>query len=97
MGKPVSKIRLLVLCCLPVLHALACVATALLNPDTGWKTVSIIDYPVSLVAVGLTMTHDISPFLVFVFIGTTWWALLGRVLVFVADRVHAFRKPTTQI
>ena len=66
---------------LPFLHVCACVVTVLANPESGWKYLGLVDFPVSIAEVGLSMRFDVPPFLFFVIIGTIWWYLVSLVIL----------------
>ncbi len=75
---------------LPLLHILACLATAAMNVvnlGSGWEYIGLADYPVSIVAVGLAWHYNWPPFALFAIIGTLWWYLLGRAALFLFDRI----------
>jgi hypothetical protein len=83
-----GKGRLLVYL-LPSLHVLACLATVAMGSD--WKYVGLVDYPVSIAAVGLAWHYNWPPVLLFGILGTLWWYLLSRAALFVVDKVMRVR------
>jgi hypothetical protein len=64
---------------LPILHFGACLAIWLGNIDTGWQKVIIVDFPFSIVLVGLMFRND-NPLFIFGILGTLWWYLLSLVI-----------------
>ncbi|HKM67929.1 MAG TPA: hypothetical protein VJX70_12250 [Candidatus Acidoferrum sp.] len=88
MSNSFPKGRLLVYL-LPSLHICACLATVAMNSD--WKYVGLVDYPVSIAAVGLAWHYNWPPFLLFGILGTLWWYLLSRAALFVFDRIMSVR------
>jgi hypothetical protein len=64
---------------LPFLHLGACVAIWVGHVDTGWQKLIIIDFPFSIVLVGL-MFRDVNPLLNFDSWGTLWWYGLSLVI-----------------
>jgi len=65
---------------LPAVHLSACVAISLGNLTTGWEQMIKVDFPISLLLVGLTWRLD-HPLLWFGTLGTLWWWLLGFLIV----------------
>jgi hypothetical protein len=74
---------------LPGLHVCACLVTLATGSD--WKYVGLIDYPVSIGAVGLAWHYNWPPFLLFGIIGTLWWYLLSRAALFVLVKIVSVR------
>ena len=56
---------------LPFLHLGACIAIWVGHIDTGWQKLIIVDFPFSIVLVGL-MFRDVNPLLSFGLLGTLW-------------------------
>ena len=83
MKKAVPTSQLLVYF-LPFLHVCACLATAAIGSD--WKYIGLVDYPASIVAVGLAWHYNASPLLFFGIIGTLWWYLLSWAAAFVVHK-----------
>ena len=79
---------------LPTLHLLWCVAIALgfvaSEGSWTWFFVFVVDFPVSLIPLMLGSVSDVGPFLLFGTVGTAWWYLINRSLVYWA--VNAFSK-----
>jgi hypothetical protein len=88
-----STSRILLVYTLPFLHGCGCIATAIADLDSGWKYIGLVDFPVSIAAVGLSMHYDVPPLIFFGLIGTLWWYLLSRTALFVFDRFRNLRKP----
>ena len=77
---------------LPLLHVLACVATAAfaaMYVNTEWTYVVFADYPVSLVVVGLAWHYKWPLFPLFAIIGTLWWYLVSLVVAFCWTRASS--------
>jgi hypothetical protein len=80
---------------LPVLHIFVCLGTATMNAmhwQSGWDYVGLIDYPISIVAVGLAWRFNWPLFPLFAIVGTLWWYLVSRAVLFSFDRITSFRK-----
>lgn len=83
---------------LPVIHILVCLATAAMNVmhwESGWEYIGLVDYPVSIVAVGLAWRYNWPLFLLFVTIGTLWWYFLSWTALFLVHRVASLRREHT--
>jgi hypothetical protein len=61
---------------LPFLHLGACLAIWIGHIDTGWQKLIIVDFPFSIVLVGL-MFREVNPLLSFGILGTLWWYVLS--------------------
>jgi hypothetical protein len=57
---------------LPFLHLGACVTIWAGHIDSGWQKLIIVDFPFSIVIVGLLFRSD-NPLLAFGVLGTFWW------------------------
>lgn len=75
---------------LPSLHVLACLTTAAanaMNLGAGWEYIGTIDYPISILVVGLAWRYNLSPFALFATIGTLWWYVLNRLAFYLFGRL----------
>ena len=57
---------------MPFLHLCACLVITLANMETGWEYLIVIDFPFSVVLVGLSYRKD-WPLLWFGGLGSLWW------------------------
>ena len=64
---------------LPFLHLGACLAIWLGNIDSGWQKLIVIDFPFSIVLVGLMFRGD-NPLPIFGILGTLWWYVLSLLI-----------------
>ncbi len=88
---------------LPALHLLLCIATRTgLLPSEGswaWFLVFLVDFPFSILL--LQLLNVVDPLLVFGILGTLWWYLVSRLLLYCVKRVrHYFlarRPPTSKV
>jgi len=60
----------------PILHLCACLTIALLRLESGWHYMTIVDFPVSILAIALSYNFH-HPLILFGVIGTMWWYLLS--------------------
>lgn len=72
-----SIVRVLAVCryLLPLAHLCACFVIAIAKIESGWVQMIKIDFPFSLVLIGLTYAKDF-PLLWFGVLGTLWWFFL---------------------
>jgi hypothetical protein len=72
-----------------VLHLVLClsIASGFFHEEGSWNwfLVFLIDLPISYAF--LFLGKFISQPLIFIFLGSAWWLLLGRVLVFVIEKL----------
>jgi hypothetical protein len=78
----ITRLRLAHL--LPIVHLAACSIFSLgyLVPRwqylaIGWVFLNVIDFPVSVVALGLGWRHQFAGLVFYFIAGTSWWYLLG--------------------
>ena len=60
---------------LPLVHLCACLFIAVANIESGWEQMIEIDFPFSIVLVGLVYLKD-WPLLWFGVLGSLWWFFL---------------------
>jgi hypothetical protein len=65
---------------LPALHLFACVWIQVAGVISGWEHLITIDFPFSIILVGLTWRFD-HPLLWFGVLGTLWWYLLSFIIM----------------
>lgn len=71
---------------LPILHLCACFISlaSYVVPrfeyagGTLWEVITMLDLPLSLVAIGLAWKHGVLATIWIMVVGTLWWYLLGR-------------------
>jgi hypothetical protein len=78
--------RGILLLALPLLHFAACITIALAKIASGVHYLIYVDFPFSLVLVGLGWRND-NFLLWFATLGTVWWYLLSRTLNSVLSRL----------
>lgn len=79
-GKSETKV-LLALLILPLMHFSACLIIAFKGIQRGWERLVIIDFPFSILMVGLSFRSD-RPLLWFGLLGSLWWLFLSWLVWF---------------
>jgi hypothetical protein len=81
---------------LPALHLALCAATKLgllaSEGSWGWFLVFLVDFPFSIALLPLLKIAD--PLLVFGILGTAWWYLISRFVIYCAGRFRRRRFQT---
>src|SRR6266581_2760568 len=81
-----SRVRLLLVHLLPVLHLCACLTVALAGLESGWQYMTMIDAPASVLVIALIYNFD-HPLILFGLVGTLWWYLLSRAAEMISARL----------
>ncbi len=77
---------------LPLIHACACLAIEALH--SGWQAIALADYPISTPALSLGFHYNTTAFPFLLVMGTIWWYLLSRAVIFLLSRIAIRRQRT---
>jgi hypothetical protein len=94
MKNPVK--RLVLIHSLPFIHLLVCLIIATAKIESGWETMLMADFPMSVIVVAIIYNFD-HPLLLYGTLGTLWWYLISRTLEMVWLRLFSVKSGSTTV